>query len=53
MKRLTEEELNILKKAENILFNYVDIENDGVFDDAFCELYKAIRNYKQLEKRNK
>ena len=52
MKSLTNSELEALKEAEEILFAHVDYGTDSVFDNAFCELYKALRRYYKLEKRD-
>lgn len=52
MKSLTHSELEVLKEAEDILFNHVDYGTDSVFDKAFCELHKALRRYEKLEKRD-
>ena len=52
MKSLTQSELEILKEAEDILFNHVDYETNSVFDKAFCELYKSLKRYKELERMN-
>jgi hypothetical protein len=52
MKSLTQSELEVLKEAEDILFNHVDYGTDTVFDKAFCELYKSLKRYNELEKRN-
>ena len=53
MKVLTQLELETLKEATDILFNHVDYETDSVFDNAFCELYKALKRYVKIEKRDK
>lgn len=50
MNQLTEQELKTLREAEDILFNHVDYGTDSVFDDAFCELYKALKRYDKLER---
>lgn len=47
---LTQSELEVLKEAEDILFNYVDYGTDSVFDKAFCELYKSLKRYNELER---
>lgn len=52
MKPLTQSELQVLKEAEDILFNHVDYGTNTVFDKAFCELHKSLKRYKELEKRN-
>lgn len=52
MKPLTSSELEVLKEAEDILFNHCDYGTESVFDNAFSELYQALRKYKQLEKRD-
>jgi hypothetical protein len=52
MKQLTEQELKTLREAEEILFNHVDCATSGVFDKAFCELYKSLKRYNELEKRD-
>lgn len=52
MKSLTQSELETLKEAEDILFNYIDYGTNTVFDKAFCELYKSLKRYNELEKRN-
>jgi hypothetical protein len=49
MKSLTQSEFEVLKEAEDILFNHVDPVTSGVFDKAFCELYKSLRRYNELE----
>lgn len=48
MKSLTKSELGVLKEAEDILFMYVDYRTDNVFDNAFCELHKALKKYTEL-----
>lgn len=45
MKQLTEQELKTLREAEDILFNHIEYGINNVFDNAFCELHKAINNY--------
>ena len=50
MTQLTQSELEALKEAEDILFNHVDFKNTGVFDDAACALFTAIRKYERLER---
>jgi hypothetical protein len=45
MKQLTEQELKTLREAEDILFNHIEYGMNNVFDNAFCELHKAINNY--------
>ena len=45
MKQLTEQELNTLREAEDILFNHIEYGSHNVFDNAFCELHKAINAY--------
>ena len=52
MKPLTQSELETLKEAEDILFSRVDYGTNGVFDEAFCALYKALSRYYKLEKRD-
>ena len=52
MKSLTQSELEVLKEAEDILFNHADYGTDTVFDKAFCELHKSLKRYNELEKRN-
>lgn len=52
MKTLTQSELETLKDAEDILFNHVDYGTNSVFDKAFCELYKSLKRYSELEKRD-
>ena len=49
MEPLTQSELEVLKEAEDILFNHVDYGTNSVFDKAFCELYKSLRRYNELE----
>lgn len=49
MKPLTQSEFEVLKEAEDILYNHVDPVISGVFDKAFCELYKSLRRYNKLE----
>lgn len=51
MKLLTQSELEVLKEAEDILFNHVDYGTDSVFDKAFCELHKLLKRYNELERR--
>lgn len=48
MKTLTQSEFELLKEAEDILFNHVDYGTNGVFDKAFCELYKSLKKYTEL-----
>lgn len=48
MKSLTQSELEVLKEAEDILFNHVDYGTNSVFDKAFCELHKALKKYTEL-----
>lgn len=48
MKSLTQSELEVLKEAEDILFNHVDYGTNSVFDKAFCELHKSIKKYTEL-----
>lgn len=48
MKSLTQSELEVLKEAEDILFNHADYGTDTVFDKAFCELHKALKKYTEL-----
>ena len=50
MNQLTEQELKTLREVEDILFNHIDYETDGVFDKAFYYLYKALRSYYDLER---
>jgi hypothetical protein len=45
MKQLTEQELKTLREAEDILFNHIEYGMNNVFDNAFCELHKAINKY--------
>ena len=45
MKQLTEQELKTLREAEDILFNHIEYGMNNVFDNAFCELHKAINVY--------
>lgn len=45
MKQLTEQELKTLREAEDILFNHIEYGMNNVFDNAFCELHKAINEY--------
>lgn len=52
VKSLTQSELETLKEATDILYNHADYGTDTVFDSAFCELYKALKRYYKLEKRN-
>lgn len=52
MKPLTQSELKTLKEAEDILFDHVSINDVSVFDDVACALFKAIRKYERLEKRD-
>lgn len=52
MKSLTQSELEVLKEAEDILFNHVDYGTDSVFDKAFCELHKSLKRYNELERRD-
>lgn len=47
---LTQSELEVLKEAEDILFNHVDYGTDGVFDKAFCELHKSLKRHNELER---
>ena len=47
---LTQSELEVLKEAEDILFNHVDYGTDSVFDKAFCELHKLLKRYNELER---
>ena len=49
MKSLTNSEFEVLKEAEDILFNHVDYVTNSVFDKAFCELHKALKRYKELD----
>lgn len=48
MKPLTNSEFEVLKEAEDILFNHVDYGTNSVFDKAFCELHKSLRKYTEL-----
>lgn len=48
MKELTQSEFELLKEAEDILFNHVDYGTNSVFDKAFCELHKSLRKYTEL-----
>lgn len=50
MKQLTQSELETLKEAEDILFSHVGFKHVGVFDDAACALFTAIRKYERLER---
>lgn len=50
MKSLTQSEFEVLKEAEDILFNHVDYGTDSVFDKAFCELHKSLKRYNELER---
>ena len=52
MNLLTQSELEVLKEAEDILFNHVDYRTDSVFDKAFCELHKSLKRYNELERRD-
>nr|DAO80460.1 MAG TPA: TAF RNA Polymerase I subunit A [Caudoviricetes sp.] len=52
MKSLTQSELEVLKEAEDILFNHVDYGTNSVFDKAFCELHKSLKRYNELERRD-
>lgn len=52
MNSLTQSELEVLKEAEDILFNHVDYRTDSVFDKAFCELHKSLKRYNELERRD-
>lgn len=45
MNQLTEQELKALREAEDILFNHIEYGMNNVFDNAFCELHKAINKY--------
>ena len=45
MNQLTEQELKTLREAEDILFNHIEYGMNNVFDNAFCELHKAINKY--------
>lgn len=45
MNQLTDQELKTLREAEDILFNHIEYGMDNVFDNAFCELHKAIDEY--------
>lgn len=49
MNPLTQSELEVLKEAEDILFNHVDYGTNSVFDKAFCELCKSLRRYNEIE----
>lgn len=53
MKPLTQSELETLKEAEDILFMHVNYGTNSVFEKAFCELYKSLKRYNELEKRDK
>lgn len=53
MKPLTTSELEVLKEAEDILFNHVECGTNSAFDKAFCELHKSLKRYNELEKRDK
>lgn len=46
---LTQSEFEVLKEAEDILFNHVDYGTNGVFDKAFCVMHKALKRYKELD----
>ena len=48
MKQLTQEELEALKKAEDILFLHVDDELEEIFSDSAVVLHIAIKNYTKL-----
>ena len=48
MKSLTQSEFELLKEAEDILFNHVDYGANSVFDKAFCELHKSLKKYTEL-----
>lgn len=48
MKSLTNSEFELLKEAEDILFNHVDYGTNSVFDKAFCELHKSLKKYTEL-----
>lgn len=50
MNQLTQSELEVLKEAEDILFNHIDYGTDSVFDKAFCELHKSLKRYNELER---
>ena len=52
MNPLTQSELEVLKEAEDILFNHVDYVTYTVFDKAFCELHKSLKRYNELERRD-
>ena len=52
MNTLTQSELDVLKEAEDILFNHVDYGTDSVFDKAFCELHKSLKRYNELERKD-
>lgn len=52
MNTLTQSELEVLKEAEDILFNHVDYRTNSVFDKAFCELHKSLKRYNELERRD-
>lgn len=45
MNQLTDQELKTLREAEDILFRHIEYGMNNVFDNAFCELYKAINEY--------
>lgn len=45
MNQLTDQELKTLREAEDILFNHIEYGMNSVFDNAFCELHKAIDEY--------
>lgn len=47
MNQLTDQELKTLREAEDILFNHIEYGMNNVFDNAFCELHKAINAYKE------
>lgn len=48
MNSLTQSEFELLKEAEDILFNHVDYGTNSVFDKAFCELHKSLKKYTEL-----
>ena len=45
MNQLTDQELKTLREAEDILFSHIEYGMNNVFDNAFCELHKAINTY--------
>lgn len=45
MKSLTQSELEVLKKAEDILFSHLDDELEDVFSDSAVALHLTIKRY--------